>query len=219
MTRVLAAVVLLVCAAALRAPRRMPSPPAAASSRSRSPRRRPGARFALVDRRGRQVAAQRAGSLGAILFRDVKPGSGYRVARWPAARPRPRSPVLPNRSAPPSTKVYDQTIPDGGYGYLTTRDGTKLAIDVRLPGPTTRARIPPSSSTRATATPVPAGAESGISVIGTLLGYAVVDVNMRGTGCSGGAFDYFEPNQALDGYDVIETVARQPLGACTTRSG
>ena len=33
---------------------------------------------------------------------------------------------------------------------------------------------------------------------------------MRGTGCSGGAFDYFEPLQGLDGYDVVETVARQP---------
>jgi len=42
------------------------------------------------------------------------------------------------------------------------------------------------------------------------MGFAVVDVNMRGTGCSGGAFDFFEPLQSLDGYDVIETVARQP---------
>ena len=33
---------------------------------------------------------------------------------------------------------------------------------------------------------------------------------MRGTGCSGGAFDFFEPLAVLDGYDVIETVARQP---------
>ncbi len=33
---------------------------------------------------------------------------------------------------------------------------------------------------------------------------------MRGTGCSGGAFDYFERLQGLDGYDVVETVARQP---------
>ena len=33
---------------------------------------------------------------------------------------------------------------------------------------------------------------------------------MRGTGCSGGAFNYFEPLQNLDGYDVIETVAHQP---------
>ena len=42
--------------------------------------------------------------------------------------------VLPDRSAPPSTRIYDQRIPASGYGYLTTRDGTKLAIDVRLPG-------------------------------------------------------------------------------------
>ena len=42
------------------------------------------------------------------------------------------------------------------------------------------------------------------------MGYTVVDVNMRGTGCSGGAFDFFEPLQSLDGYDVIETIARQP---------
>ena len=33
---------------------------------------------------------------------------------------------------------------------------------------------------------------------------------MRGTGCSGGAFDFFEPLQSLDGYDIIETIARQP---------
>ena len=42
------------------------------------------------------------------------------------------------------------------------------------------------------------------------MGFTVVDVNMRGTGCSGGAFDFFEPLQNLDGYDVIETIARQP---------
>ncbi len=43
--------------------------------------------------------------------------------------------VMPDRSAPPSTKGYDQKLPDGGYGYLRTRDGTSLAIDVHLPGP------------------------------------------------------------------------------------
>jgi len=47
-------------------------------------------------------------------------------------------------------------------------------------------------------------------LIGGLFGYATVGVNMRGTGCSGGAFDYFETLQVLDGYDVIETVAAQP---------
>ncbi len=56
----------------------------------------------------------------------------------------------------------------------------------------------------------PAGPESGISIIANLMGFTVVDVNMRGTGCSGGAFDFFEPLQSLDGYDVVETIAHQP---------
>ena len=51
------------------------------------------------------------------------------------------------------------------------------------------------------------------------MGFTVVDVNMRGTGCSGGAFDFFEPLQSLDGYDVVETIAAPALGAATTRSG
>ena len=56
----------------------------------------------------------------------------------------------------------------------------------------------------------PAGPQSGISIIANLMGFTVVDVNMRGTGCSGGAFDFFEPLQSLDGYDVVETIAAQP---------
>ena len=56
----------------------------------------------------------------------------------------------------------------------------------------------------------PAGPNNGISQIATLLGFAVVDVNMRGTGCSGGAFNYFDTLQNLDGYDLVETVAHQP---------
>jgi predicted acyl esterase len=47
------------------------------------------------------------------------------------------------------------------------------------------------------------------SMIAHALGYAVVGVNIRGTGCSGGAYDFFEPLQVLDGYDVIEAVAAQ----------
>src|SRR5207247_6830107 len=29
--------------------------------------------------------------------------------------------------------IYDQTIPSDGYGYMTTRDGTKLAYSVHPP--------------------------------------------------------------------------------------
>ena len=35
-------------------------------------------------------------------------------------------------------------------------------------------------------------------------------MNLRGTGCSGGVFDVFNPAQMADGYDVVEVVARQP---------
>jgi hypothetical protein len=35
-------------------------------------------------------------------------------------------------------------------------------------------------------------------------GYAFIGVNLRGTGCSGGTFDFFEPQQGLDGKFVID---------------
>jgi putative CocE/NonD family hydrolase len=40
-------------------------------------------------------------------------------------------------------------------------------------------------------------------------GYAVAGVNVRGTGCSGGKFDYFEPVEWQDGYDAIEFLSAQ----------
>jgi uncharacterized protein len=164
--------------------------------------------LALVDRRGARVSSKRADPLGGVLFRGVPSGAGYRV-RQGVMQSRALT-VMPDRSAPPSTRIYSQRIPGGGYGYLAARDGTKLAIDVRLPGGGARAPYPTLVEYSGYGYADPAGAQSGISQIAQLLGFAVVDVNMRGTGCSGGAFDYFEALQNLDGYDVIETVARQP---------
>ena len=65
----------------------------------------------------------------------------------------------------------------------------------------------------------PAGPQSGIAILANLMGFTVVDVNMRGTGCSGGAFDFFEPLQNLDGYDVDRDDRPPAVGRCTTRSG
>ncbi len=166
-------------------------------------------RLELINRRGNVVQSGRADSLGGILFRNVAPGSGYRIRELGrgGAQSGPLT-VMSLRSAPPSTRIYDQKLPTSGYGYLTTRDGTKLAIDVRLPaGP---GPYPTLIEYSGYGYADPAGPDSGIAPIATLLGFAVVDVNMRGTGCSGGAFNYFEPLQGLDGYDVIETVASQP---------
>jgi hypothetical protein len=168
----------------------------------------PGQRVKLIDRGGDVVDSRVVGSLGGAVFRHVEAGGGYRV-RAPGLRSA-RFRVLSDRSAPPDASIYDQGLPAGGYGYLTTRDGTKLAINVQLPGPASAGPYPTLVEYSGYGYANPAGGESSIAQIGGLLGYAVVDVNMRGTGCSGGAFDYFEPLQGLDGYDVIETVARQP---------
>jgi hypothetical protein len=177
----------------------------------------------LLDSAGTTVATQQADSLGGIVFRNVAPGSGYRVAAG-GAESDPLT-VLSTESAPPSTYVYNQSIPSSGYGYLTTRDGTKLSIYVHPPQDVTKVLpLPdglqlPQVPTGPTPTLIeysgygyadPAGPQNGISILANLMGFTVVDVNMRGTGCSGGAFDFFEPLQNLDGYDVIETIARQP---------
>jgi predicted acyl esterase len=47
---------------------------------------------------------------------------------------------------------------------------------------------------------------------GTFLaqGYAVAGVNIRGTACSGGRFDYFEPTEWQDGADAVEFLAKGP---------
>jgi len=182
----------------------------------------PGQRMALLDRKGRVVEKGNATAEGGLLFRKVKPGGGYRVR---PAKGGPKSEplrVLSTEPAPPDTAIYDQELPADGYGYLSTRDGTKLAFSVHPPQDVASVvpglEVPPLP---AGPTPTlieysgygyanPAGPTNGISILANLMGFTVVDVNMRGTGCSGGAFDFFEPLQSLDGYDVVETVARQP---------
>ena len=47
------------------------------------------------------------------------------------------------------------------------------------------------------------------SVIAPLLGFVTVSVQMRGTGCSGGAFDLFGLPSDYDGYDIVQTVGAQ----------
>jgi hypothetical protein len=181
---------------------------------------RSGAQVSLYDNQGQEVASKSANALGGILFRNVAPGGGYTVGVEGAMSPPVQ--VLTTQSAPPSTSIYNQSITSSGYGYMTTRDGTKLAIDVHPPQDVTKVLPgvePPSLPSGPTPTLIeysgygyadPAGPQNGISIIANLMGFTVVDVNMRGTGCSGGAYDFFEPLQSLDGYDVIETIARQP---------
>ncbi len=183
-----------------------------------------GKRMALVDRSGETIRTAAANDEGGLLFRGVKPGRGYRVKPEGGGESSPKIDVFSNRPAPPDESVYAQDIPADGYGYLTTRDGTKLAIDVHPPSdvkdvlPDLPIEFPDPPIGTPTPTLIeysgygyanPDGPVNGIAIIANLMGFTVVDVNMRGTGCSGGAYDFFEPLQSLDGYDVIETIARQ----------
>jgi predicted acyl esterase len=183
----------------------------------------PGAAASLLDRSGHRVQTIAATPEGGVLFRDVRPGSGYRVQVAQATS----APVTvhDNASTPWDTSFYKQPITDDGYGYLTTRDGTKLAYtvhpptvpaglgtpDVTLPaGPDYAPPYPTLIEYSGYGYARPSGPENGIAVIANAMGFAVVDIQMRGTGCSAGAFDFFEPLQSLDGYDIVETIAHQP---------
>ena len=187
----------------------------------------PSAQMSLLGPAGQTLKTQSADSLGGLLFRNVPPASGYRVRRVSDGLTSGALTVHSEQAAPWNPGIYNQSIPDNGYGYLTTRDGTKLAINVHPPtSPAGEPGLPPGTPLPNGPDYVPpyptlieysgygyanpAGPDSGIAVLANLMGFAVVDVNMRGTGCSAGAFDFFEPLQSLDGYDVIETIARQP---------
>ena len=185
---------------------------------------KPNAKAKLVALDGHTVATKQADSLGGLLFRNVAPGHGYRVLGLPHGPKSAPLTVHSDASSPWDPSIYKQKISDCGYQYLTTRDGIKLALTVHPPpGIAGVAQLPCGSQPSAPpggyptlieysgyAYADPAGPTSGIAALANAMGFAVVDVSMRGTGCSGGAFDFFEPLQSLDGYDVIQTIAHQP---------
>ena len=185
----------------------------------------PRARAGLLAAGGRTLQTKRVDGQGGVLFRGVRPGRGDRIASgsWRSGPLR----VLTDRASPPSIRLYGQRL-RAGYQYLTVRDGTRLAIDVHLPHPVLASSLvigglKENDSIVRVSKPYPtlveysgygyanpAGPVNGIANLANLLGFAVVDVSMRGTGCSGGAFDYFDRDESLDGYDAIETIAHQP---------
>lgn len=186
----------------------------------------------LRDAAGKSLAKGAADYLGSFVFRKIPAGKGYRVYAVGAA-PEPFSNTVDvwtsAESQPPQAFYAGQTI-TAGNGYITTRDGTTLAYFATLPGPASEGPYPtivnysgydPGRPGQALvsgdqaglcgALPVLCNAPSDPSaMLAAVGGYATVSVNIRGTGCSGGAYDYFEELQLLDGYDVVETVAAQP---------
>ena len=131
--------------------------------------------------------------------------------------------------ANPKQSFYDNIELEQGLNYVKMRDGVELAMTVRLPPGKTLAQGPfptfieysgyqvaaPASLIDSVigggpSNPLaPATSTAVGSVIGPLLDFAVVSVQMRGSGCSGGAFDLFSLPTIYDGYDAIEAVAAQ----------
>ena len=216
-----------------------------------------GQRLLLVNAKNRIVRSGKADRFGSKVFYDVKPGATFTV-RTPTAkgsRGTKKFKVL-KPGVNPGQSWYDEK-PDlkAGLNYVTMRDGTELAVTVRLPyGRTSLSQGPfptyieysgyqtaaphdallglvaglPDSSLpeplgdlldtitgSLPGSPVPdpdltpASSTAVGSLIGPLLDFATVSVQMRGSGCSGGAFDLFGWPTTYDGYDIIETVATQ----------
>jgi predicted acyl esterase len=169
----------------------------------------PGAEVDLLDAGHQEVADGTADGAGAYLFRDVDAGSGYQVHSDGTTV---GGLVVTDPDDHPEPAWYDQEAASNpiatGFGYLTTRDGTTLSVNVNFPiasgsGPW------PVVVNYSGYSPSQPGNPPAESLLYLAQGYVVVGVNMRGTGCSGGAFEFMEDLQATDGYDLVELLARQ----------
>jgi predicted acyl esterase len=190
----------------------------------------PATALEIVDGDGAVVATGTTDDLGSLIVRKVPPGRGYR-ARTVGVTPALRSDsveVMSVADSLPHPSFYANQELQAGYQYIQTRDGTTLSAYVTFPAgdppyPTvvSYSGYEPSKPGE----PIGDGSLAGLcealpvicdapndpsALIAGFFGFATVNVNIRGTGCSGGAFDFFETLQLLDGYDVIETVAAQP---------
>ncbi len=127
----------------------------------------------------------------------------------------PMSPlVAQSAGAAPAAAEYVTTSE-----YLTTRDGTRLAVDVHLPA--TRApgqRLPVLIEStrywRAAEDPATGARRGTLGALDRLFlrnGYAVLKLDARGSGASFGtrAVEYGE-QEVRDGWDVVEWITKQP---------
>ena len=169
-----------------------------------------GTELKLVTARGTIVQTGAADSNGTLIFRNVATAKGYAVVSGAGDNLRAsQGVVVTDPHDPPDPSFYRQQTLETSYGYLQTRDGTLLAVNVILPGPPEDGPYP-TVVEYSGYDPANPDAPQPSSLLTNALGYAAVGVNMRGTGCSGGTFQYFETTQLTDGYDAIEVIAAQP---------
>ena len=120
----------------------------------------PGEQLMLLANGGRWSTSKPAGALGGVVFRKVEPGGGYRVASNGTTSA--KLTVLTEQVGAAEHRHLRPGPLEDGYGYLTTRDGTKLAIDVHLPGPAEDGPYPTLVEYSGYGYANPAGPQSGI---------------------------------------------------------
>lgn len=165
----------------------------------------PGDKLVVVTADGTDLVDGQVDENGALIFRRVEPGD-YRVITADGEQATSTISVY-GADAVPDQSFYDEQVLENGFGYVEMRDGTLLSANVMLPGPVENGPYPTVVEYSGYSPSDPANTTFGL--LFNTLGYAYVGVNMRGTGCSGGSYRFFEEAQVVDGYDVIEAVAAQ----------
>lgn len=173
---------------------------------------RPGARVSVRGPGGFHTTGS-TDDRGGLVLREVPPGDGYTVTVEGSGRAPSAVRVL-RRTEHPDARFYSSQKLAPTQGYVKTRDGTLLSYRVVLPDRKVHGKGP--YDLVITYSGYQPGLKTGDGYQDrpfeqfAARGYAVAGVNMRGSGCSGGAFDFMEPLTWLDGYDVVEAFAAQP---------
>ncbi len=108
--------------------------------------------------------------------------------------------------APPRAAAAAPPIRESGY--LTMADGVQLSYTVVRPaGPGPYPTLFEYSGYAPGIQPDSGYIRQFVEQDG---GYAFIGVNLRGTGCSDGTFDFFQPQEAVDGAAVIDWITEQP---------
>jgi uncharacterized protein len=94
-------------------------------------------------------------------------------------------------------------------GYIPMADGTELAYTVEAPASTGRFPVAMAYAGYCEGSSVTCNDATNATAL-LNAGYAVLGVNIRGTGCSTGAFDAFTAQEWSDGAAAVEWAARQP---------
>ncbi len=165
--------------------------------------------YVIRDAQNVEVGRGNADAFGSLVFRNLTQGAAYTIQETGGGSA--PATVLRFEDHPDQTYYDSQPALVDGINYIRMRDGTLVSAMVRPPFNTSfdpNASYPTVVEYSGYAAADPVNPQPS-TLLASVLGYATVGVNMRGSGCSGGIIDLFDYPTTADGYDIIETVAAQ----------